>query len=254
MNKELLFLRTFAIAIAIGVVVLLLTAFRQNGNQKFSQIDVERINIVEKDGTVKLIITNRESFPTEEEVINGRPGGHEFRGKSAGMLFFNDDGIETGGFVFHGEKTEEGHGTGLSFTFDQYDGDQVMQIITQDYQQGDQRIVHSKLLFNDQPKNVTQLELIRIVRELRQLQEENPQEAAKRWQEIQNQQLGGTLRIELGKILDQNYNSNDGLFLYDSKGNPRAMFFIDSENNPKLVFLDENNNIIASYPEEKGSK
>jgi len=48
MNKELIFLRTFAAATAIGMVYLTTTAFKETGNKKFSEIDVERINIVEK--------------------------------------------------------------------------------------------------------------------------------------------------------------------------------------------------------------
>lgn len=134
MNKEVIFLRAYAIATAIGIVFISTTAFKRMGNQKFEEIDVERINIVEKDGTVKMVITNVERFPNGQVKINGRPT-NEDRKKRAGMLFFNEDGLECGGFIYDGQKNANGHSSGLSFTHDQYDGDQVMQLLTQDYQE-----------------------------------------------------------------------------------------------------------------------
>lgn len=53
MDRERTFLRTFAIASAIGVTYIASSAFKQTGNHKFAELDVERINIVEPDGTVK---------------------------------------------------------------------------------------------------------------------------------------------------------------------------------------------------------
>ncbi|SUX45824.1 hypothetical protein [Chryseobacterium indoltheticum] len=62
-NRELVFLRAFALSMAIVIFFLVNSAFKNSGNQKFSEIDVERINIVEKDGTVKMVITNVDRFP-----------------------------------------------------------------------------------------------------------------------------------------------------------------------------------------------
>lgn len=93
MNKELVFLRTFAVDTAIGFVFMASSAFKNNSNQKFTEIDVERINIVERDGTVKMIITNVAKFPNGNTLINGK-STNENRKKRSGMLFFNKDGIE----------------------------------------------------------------------------------------------------------------------------------------------------------------
>lgn len=73
MNRELIFLRAFAVATVAGLVFISTTAFKKFGNQKFGEIDVERINIVEKDGTVKMIITNVDRFPNGTTQINNRP-------------------------------------------------------------------------------------------------------------------------------------------------------------------------------------
>jgi len=245
MNKELVFLRTFAVATAIGIVFMASTAFKRNGNQKFSEIDVERINIVEKDGTVKMIITNVEKFPNGKDVINGNPT-NEDRKKRSGMLFFNEDGIECGGFIYDGQKNVNGHSSGLSLTYDQYDGDQVMQLITQDYKEGDERFVSSSLVFNDRPSKESQIRTGEIMKELKALGQKDPKAAEEKYKMYEEQGLiGGAPRLMLGKSRSE----NNGLFLFDNKGMPRAMFYVDKANNAKLDFFDDKGNIIASLPQ-----
>lgn len=51
--------KVYAAIFTIGFVVLLLTAFPSEQMQKFSQIDVKRINIVEPDGNLDMVITER---------------------------------------------------------------------------------------------------------------------------------------------------------------------------------------------------
>lgn len=247
MKRELVFLRSFAVAIAIGVIFIAATAFKETGNQKFSEIDVERINIVEKDGTVKMVITNVEQFPTGKEKINGKPT-NEDRKKRSGMLFFNEDGIECGGFIYDGQKKSNGHSSGLSLTYDQYDGDQVMQLLTQDIKEGDKRFVSSALMFNDRPSKESQSRTGEIMKELGELRKKDPKAAEEKYKTYEEQGLiGGAPRLMLGKSRSE----NNGLFLFDNKGMPRAMFYVDKQNNAKLDFFDDKGNIIASFPQKK---
>jgi hypothetical protein len=246
MNKELVFLRTFATAAVLGMILITSSAFKRGGNHRFSEIDVERINIVEKDGTVKMVITNVGRFPNGSEKINARPTNEE-RKKRAGMLFFNEDGIECGGFIYDGQKTKDGHSSGLSLTYDQYDGDQVMQLLTQDHSEAGNRFVSSGLMFNDRPAKESQLRMTAIMKELDELGKKDPKAADEKYQAYQAQGLvGGAPRVMLGK----SRNENNGLFLFDNKGMPRAMFYVDKANNAKLDFFDETGNIIASFPQK----
>lgn len=245
MNKELVLLRTFAVATVVGMVFITSSAFKKNSNQKFTEIDVERINIVEKDGTVKMIITNVEKFPNGKDKINGDPTNAD-RKKRSGMLFFNEDGIECGGFIYDGQKNANGHSSGLSLTYDQYDGDQVMQLITQDYKEGDERFVSSSLVFNDRPSKESQIRTGEIMKELKALGQKDPEAAEKKYKMYEEQGLiGGAPRLMLGKSRSE----NNGLFLFDNKGMPRAMFYVDKANNAKLDFFDDKGNIIASLPQ-----
>lgn len=246
MNRELVFLRAFAIATVTGMFFITASGFKNNGHQKFKEIDVERINVVEKDGTVKMIITNVDRFPNGSEKINGKPT-NEDRKKRSGMLFFNEDGIECGGFIYDGQKSENGHSSGLSLTYDQYDGDQVMQLLTQDYQKGQKRFVSSTLAFNDRPTKESQLKTTEIMKELETLRKRDPKAMQEKYKAYEAQQLiGGVPRIMLGKSRDQ----SNGLFLFDDKGMPRAMFYVDKNNEAKLDFFDEKGNTTASFPEK----
>ncbi|WPR77189.1 hypothetical protein [Algoriphagus sp. NG3] len=245
MNKELIFLRTFAATAAISSSLFVFSSFKHSGVQKFETIDVQRINIVEPDGTVKLIVTNAGLFPTGDEKINGRPT-NTGRKQRAGMLFYNEDGIECGGLIYDGEKKEDGHSAGLSLTFDQYDGDQVMQLLTTDSQRGDKRFVSSSLVFNDRPAKESQEKTAAIMDELSELRKSDPEAFKLKYEEYKVQELiGGAPRIMLGKSRSQ----NNGLFLFDEQGMPRAMFYLDKDNNPKLEAFDADGNVTGSWPE-----
>jgi hypothetical protein len=247
MNKELIFLRTFAVATVLGVFALATMSFHRLGNQKFTEIDVERINIVEKDGTVKMVITNVAQFPNGNVKINGRATNAD-RKKRAGMLFFNEDGIECGGLIYDGQKNEKGHSSGLSLTYDQYDGDQVMQLKTIDVKEGDRRFVAGSLVFNDRPANESQAKTEAIMRELDAIRQKDPALWEQKWKEYQQLGLvGETPRIMLGK----SRGMSNGLFINDDKGNPKACFYVDKNNNAKLEFFDDKGNVTASFPEKK---
>ncbi|SOD15437.1 hypothetical protein [Pedobacter xixiisoli] len=243
MNKELVFLRSFGVATAFGVIILASSAFKKIGNQRFTEIDVERINIIEKDGTVKMVITNVDRFPNGQDSINHRPTNVK-RKKRSGMLFFNEEGIECGGFIYDGQKKANGHSAGLSLTYDQYDGDQVMQLLTQDFKEGEHRYVTSSLVFNDRPANETQFN-DQLYEELAKLKKTDPAASKKKYEEyVAKGLMGGAPRVMLG----QTRSRKNGLFLNDDKGRPKAMFYVDENNEAKLSFFDDKGNVIASFP------
>ncbi len=245
-TKELVFLRTFAITTALGILTFASLSFKQIGHKKFGTIDVERINIIEKDGTTKMIITNVAEFPNGNDSINNRPTNVN-RKKRAGMLFYNEEGMECGGFIYDGKKKEDGHSSGLSLTFDKYDGDQAMQLLNTDVKRNGKRRVRSSLRFNDLPENSTQSNVAEAQKELEQIKDK------KIWKKTYNAYvekgiLGTTKRLEVGNLGKGRPN---GMFLYDDQGHMRGMFCIDSENNVRLEMYDENGNKVNSWPAKK---
>ena len=243
LNRELVLLRTFAVSTVAIMAVIVLFAFKTNENQKFGTIDVERINIVEADGTVKMIITNVEQFPNGETIINDK-AINKNRKKRSGMLYFNEDGLECGGLIYDGAKNEKGHGSGLSLTYDRYDGDQVMQLITTDEARGDERTVSSSLRFSDRTANVSIEETHKIFAEIESIKDKKLRR--QKYREYSDQGLiGGTPRILLGKTSGQ----NNGLFLFGNDGKRKGNFYVDKDNNVKLEVYDDQGNVTNSWPE-----
>ena len=94
---------------------------------KFTTIDVQRINVREPDGTLRLTISNHALIPG---IIVGKKEYAHLNRPEAGMIFFNDEGIENGGLVFDGGLKEGRPTNGGSFTFDRYMQDQTLQLIS----------------------------------------------------------------------------------------------------------------------------
>jgi hypothetical protein len=136
-ERDLRLLKGYAVAMTVMVGALGLTAFRRGGQparQRFTEIDVERINVVEPDGKYRLVLSNRPR--SIGPVYKGQPFGYP-GGTRPGMIWFNDEGTENGGFTIRGSRCETGtsvdgrpcvkgtYAASAHFTFDQFDQDQI---------------------------------------------------------------------------------------------------------------------------------
>jgi hypothetical protein len=118
------YLALYAGLLTIVFAVVVLSGAAQTRVVKFEEIDVQRINIREPDGTLRMVISSMSRFPDQIEM-DGEKRDHPR--KNAGMLFFNDEGVENGGLVFAGRKDAEGKVTGfVHLSMDQYKQDQVI--------------------------------------------------------------------------------------------------------------------------------
>ncbi len=100
--KEVRFLKIYAFAVTLVFTVVLLTAFAVDKKQKFEEIDVERINIVEKDGKLKMVIANKER--QHPGIVDGKYFKEREGQRAAGMIFFSEKGDEIGGLIFDGNS------------------------------------------------------------------------------------------------------------------------------------------------------
>lgn len=96
-------------------------------NARFDEITVQRIKVVEPDGTVRMLISNKAKFPGV--IVRGKEERQEDR-PYAGMLFYNNEGSENGGLVYGGHKNAQGEvvESGGSLSFDKYDASQIVQL------------------------------------------------------------------------------------------------------------------------------
>src|SRR4030095_12471326 len=124
LERDVRLLKAYAFAVTLLLGVLAVAGFSQaNQKNKFAEIDVERINIVEKDGNLKMVISNSER--QHPGVIDGRTLS---RSRPAGMLFFNDKGDECGGLSFNGEQKDGKSNAGALLAFDRFLQDQTVAI------------------------------------------------------------------------------------------------------------------------------
>lgn len=112
-----------------ALLCVVLLAATQHHASDFDELRVHRINIVEPDGTLRMVISNKDRLPPV--IIKGRerPAMGEPR-PQAGMLFYNDEGSENGGLIFGGHKNDKGEviDSGGSLSFDKYGAGQIIQL------------------------------------------------------------------------------------------------------------------------------
>lgn len=122
LEREVRFLRRYAAASLLGFLVLGAAAFQSGQRQRFDEIDVERINVVEPDGRLALVIANEQRLPGV--WMDGREHGE--REGMNGLIFFNSEGDESGGLIHWSERTPEGIRAGGQLSFDRFESDQVV--------------------------------------------------------------------------------------------------------------------------------
>ncbi len=123
------FLLIYSAALSTVFAVVMLTGAGTHRKQAFDEIQVHRIDVVEPDGTLRMVISNKDRLPPV--IVKGveHPEFGEPR-PQAGMLFYNDEGSENGGLIFGGRKNEKGEivDSGGSLSFDKYGASQIVQL------------------------------------------------------------------------------------------------------------------------------
>jgi hypothetical protein len=232
---------TFISAVLIGVLFLI-AAKGQTQKAKFEEIDVERINIIEKDGKLRLAISNNERSPGP--VIGGLTMKSREGKRGAGMIFFNNKGDECGGMTWESSEEKGQIQANAGLMFDQYNQDQTVGIT---YSQANEersaglRVWERSLTpLTDFARRLNEIELMR----------EGPDrtEAMKKLRETAAAQgLGGAQRVFVGRTV----KNEAAVSLADAKGKPRIVMSVDAADVAKLQFLDEDGKVIFSLPEDR---
>lgn len=234
MKKQNLFLKVYAITLTLIFGYALLSGFSLN-NQKFEEITVERINVVEPDGKLKMVISNKER--QHPGMMDGEP--FEDRDRAPGMIFFNEEQDEVGGLIYSGNQKD---GASLVLSVDQYKNDQVMQLMHYTNEAGDNRY---GLQLWERDKELTLPILIGLMDSLDNEGYNYPQKL-EFLKTMNNGEPITASRMFVGK----NYNRETGLFIQDMYGTDRLRLYIDESNSPKIEVLDENGDMIKDILSE----
>ena len=123
------FLAAYSGILTILFLIAVLCGFaRVEPKENFNEITVHRINVVEPDGTIRLVLTNTANSPGI--YIKNKEYPHPNGRKSAGLLFFDEEGTEDGGLSYGISKDQSGKVVGSDghLSFDQYMQDQIFTI------------------------------------------------------------------------------------------------------------------------------
>src|SRR5579862_1578427 len=119
-------LTIYSVALTCALAGILVMGASKPSSPTFDQITVHRINVVEPDGTMRMVVSNHASLPGI--ITHGKE--QPFQRPQAGMLFYNDEASEIGGLIFGGHKNAKGEveDSGGSLSFDKYEAKQIVQL------------------------------------------------------------------------------------------------------------------------------
>jgi len=232
-RRELRFLRVYATINTIVLALVATAAFRQATPQKFGHITVERMDVVDTDGTLRMVISNKDRM--HPGVMDGKT--IDRKRSEAGLIFFNDEGDEVGGLTFAGRQAGDRRAADASFMFDQLKQDQTIGL---KYMEGDGR--RSAGLFVWDRPDTHLSELIEKVNAANRIQDRAEREKA--MAAITATAQPGAQRVFVGKNTDRAAT----VTLADANGKPRLTLTVDAAGNPRIEFLDEHGKVISRLP------
>lgn len=232
--KEVRFLKIYALVLSVLLIGLVFIGAQQAAQKsKFGEIDVERINIIEPDGSLRMVISDQTRFPGL--IIRGKEYPHDRQ--TAGALFFNDEGTENGGLIFGGKKEKDGTTSSYGhLSFDAYEQDQVF-TIDAGHEGGKKR---SGMAIIDRP-DYPIVELIELVERLKGLSEDQKKAEMEKFDAGHPRPQR---RLYLGRVEDDSV----GIRLLDPQGRERILIQVAGDGSPVIKFLDAEGKIVSELP------
>jgi hypothetical protein len=228
--REVRILKIYAVVLTLLCAMFFFLAFKnQSSNERFKEIDVERINIVEKDGTLKMVISNKER--QHPGLVNHKE--LKPREREAGLIFFNSMGDECGGLVYDGNEKE----SGMVYSVDQRNTDQIMQLQYFEGSGKDKNRVYGLKLW-DRPDDFPLEDIIKFEDSLKKLND--PAASKKAYAKLREQGKLTNERFFAGKTAA----GDVGIFIRDAKGKVRLKLYVDKNNQTHIDNLDENGNLV----------
>lgn len=241
-RRELRLLKGYAFVVTALLGTLSIAAFRQSAQKtRFTEIDVERINIVEPDGALRMVISNRPR--SIGPIYKGKPFGYPGGGRP-GIIFFNDEGTENGGLTFTGRRREDGtYSSSVGMSFDQFNQDETL---TLRYSDENGRKASAITIADRDTRDIYDLIMQRD--SINKMTDSTARNAA--LQRLFGPRDGVPLaatRVYLGRDRSKAAVLN----LSDPNGKPRLRLRVDSLGVASLEFLDDQGAVTARLPERR---
>jgi hypothetical protein len=191
------------------------------GTAAIDELTVQRINVVEPDGTLRIVIGNS----THARLLPVRGRVHERAGRTpaAGLLFVNDEGTECGGLQYYGGRNEDGIEHGGYLTVDDYEQQESLRLGQTQGPDGSTKYVE----YVDRPT----WSLAGLVEEI---EGRTPDEASAIQDRYAATEGYGVSRMRLSREPD----GSVGLVLRDGEGRDRLRLVVPEDGEPVAEVVD----------------
>jgi hypothetical protein len=233
---KLLAASTAALATVLAGVTVT-QAISEPKTQAFRTLDVQRVNLREADGTLRLVMAGKSSFPGI--IWKGKDYPHPSRNNAAGWIFLNDEGTENGGMIWGAHKGPDGKVSGFGhLSFDQYENDQVVSL-----EQGEEDGHRAAgLTIMDRPDQSMDIAAL-----MRAMAMKDGPEKQKAMAGLANAGFGGASRLLFGK-----QEGTAQLLLKDANSKPRLRARVTPTGEAAIEFLDADGKVVRAMTPKAG--
>ena len=200
--------------------------------QRVKVLDAQQINIREKDGTLKAVLSNSEGF---SKIGESRRQGVPF----SGLMFYNQEGDEEGGLVYSGKAIPGGQDADVTLTFDQYRQDQNIYLHHEEHKDARMRSIDDGLTIISRPDQSQVKEEYTLYAAMDKLSGE--ERDALRLKSLQEGKVS-TRRLFVGDrrgVKDNTPYDDAGIFIKNRWGRDAIKLYVDYDNKPHLEVYDQ---------------
>jgi hypothetical protein len=199
--------------------------------QKVKILEAERIDIRERDGTLKAALSNSEGFNEGQRAERGKV---DF----SGLMFYNEEGQEEGGLVYSGKGTPSGQNADVTLTMDQFRQDQNVYLHHEEHKDGQDLRVEDGLSINARPDWTGVKQEYSIYGDMDKLAPEQKDDLR-----LRSLQVGkiSSNRLFFGVKRGSDHGlayDDTGLFIKNKWGRNAIKLFVDDDNKPHFEIYD----------------
>jgi hypothetical protein len=234
LRRDLRAMRGLALLNALAFVFLASAALRQRAaSQTFDEITVQRLNVVDANGTLRLVASNKDRM--HPGVMDGitidRPR------PVAGLIFFNDEGDEVGGLTVTGQEREGQRRANAILAFDQIKQDQTVAIT---YSETNGQRSAGLQVWDRSERRLS--ELIAKLNAANAIGD--PAAREKAVQAARAEAPAGPRRVFVGKTTER----AAVVSLADANGKPRLSLKVEADGAASIEFLDGDGKVVQRIP------
>lgn len=235
--RDVRWLKRYAAVSSLLMILFATAAFRQQSTPaRFDVLEVERLNVVTKEGKLAVVVSNADRMPGN--VIGGKERAAT-GGRGNGLMFYNREGDESGGILMESQRQDTSVTAWGQLSIDRLGSDQVVALRYVEDPRGWEaglEVAHypRDVLFEWHARRDSLLQLPAPQRDsaLQQLRRRFMREG----------------KFEIKRLFAGEVGRTAILRLNDTRGRTRIRMIVDSLDMARLEFLDDRGNVTHRLP------